>query len=292
MKRFRPRLTYANVVASLALFIAMGGAAVAAGLPKNSVGPNQLKKGAVTAKAIRKQAVTAGKIAPKAIVAGKLGPNAVLPGNLGAGIISTSKIAASAVTAEKIKNNVVTTNKLNNKAVTAAKIAEKGVATGNLAESAVTTGKLANGAVTTAKLAPEALNNVSPLKTGQTLRGVFDLGGYETATEATPPNGEPPVARGAISFPQILATNPTTVIIPKGGPTTAQCPGLGGGNTTPEAAAGVVCLYLTTETNLEGTATAALTQETNRLGVMLSAKAKKESKGDFVASGVWAVTAP
>ena len=49
MKRFRPRLTFANVIASLALFIAMGGAAVAAGLPKNSVGPSQLKKGAVTA---------------------------------------------------------------------------------------------------------------------------------------------------------------------------------------------------------------------------------------------------
>ena len=49
MKRFRPRLTYANVIASLALFVALGGSAVAAGLAKNSVGPNQLKKGAVTA---------------------------------------------------------------------------------------------------------------------------------------------------------------------------------------------------------------------------------------------------
>jgi hypothetical protein len=290
MKRFRPRPTYANVVASLALFIALGGAAVAAGLPKNSVGPKQIKRGAVTAKAIRKQAVTAGKIAPKAVVAGKLGPNAVLPGNLGAGIISTSKIAASAVTAEKIKNNVVTTNKLNNKAVTAAKIAEKGVATGNLAESAVTTGKLANGAVTAAKLAPEVLNNVSPLKTGQTLRGVFTLGGTESKAEAEA--GEtPPTARGAISFPQILAANPTAVVVEKG-KTTAQCPGLGNGSTTPEAAAGVVCLYLTTETNLEGAGPAAVTQETNRLGVMLGAKAKKESKGDFVAAGLWAVTAP
>ncbi len=50
MKRFRPRLTYANVIASLALFVALGGSAVAAGLAKNSVGPNQIKKGAVTAR--------------------------------------------------------------------------------------------------------------------------------------------------------------------------------------------------------------------------------------------------
>ncbi|HEX4304536.1 MAG TPA: hypothetical protein VHZ54_00730 [Solirubrobacterales bacterium] len=293
MKRFRPRLTYANVIASLALFIALGGAAVAAGLPKNSVGPNQIKKGAVTGKAIRKAAVTSGKIAPNAVVAGKIGPNAVLPGNLGAGIINTSKIAAGAVNAEKIANNVVTTNKLNNKAVTAAKIAEKGVATGNLAESAVTTGKLADGAVTAAKLNAEVLNNVNPLKSGQTLRGVFDLGGYETATEATPTTGEPPVARGAISYQQSLVNPPAPFVVPKGGPYPAQCPGLGGGETTPAAAPGWLCIYLTNESNLEGKGSEALgVDTTNRLGIGLSTKAKKESKGDYLAAGVWAVTAP
>jgi hypothetical protein len=286
MKRFRPRLTYANVIASLALFIALGGAAVAAGLPKNSVGPNQIKKGAVTAKAIRKQAVTAGKIAPKAVVAGKLGPNAVLPGNLGAGIIDTSKIAAGAVTAEKIKNNVVTTTKLNNAAVTSQKIAANGVATSNLAESAVTTAKLANASVTAAKLAPEVLNNISPLKTGQTERGVFNLGGTKEATKDAS-------AFGQVSFQQILAANPTAmVVVAKGATSAPQCPGLGGGNTTPEAAAGVVCLYLTTETNLEGVGSAALTTEGNRLGVNLTAKGKTAEAGNFVASGVWAVTAP
>jgi len=292
MKRFLPRLTYANVIASLALFIALGGAAVAAGLPKNSVGPKQIKKGAVTAKAIRSKAVTSGKIAPKAVTAGKLGPNAVLPGNLGPGIINTSKLAASAVTAEKIRNNVVTTNKLNNKAVTAAKIAEKGVATGNLAEGAVTTGKLADGAVTAAKLNGEVLNNVQPLKSGQTLRGVFDLGGYESKAEAEA--GEtPPVARGSLTFQQALLNTPAVSVVPKGGPYPAQCPGLGGGETTPAAASGWLCIYATTETNLEGTAPVALTIDSvNRLGIGLAAKAKKETKGDFLVAGVWAVTAP
>lgn len=292
MKRFLPRLTYANVIASLALFIALGGAAVAAGLPKNSVGPQQIKKGAVTAKALRKQAVTSGKIAPRAVTAGKLGPNAVLPGNLGAGIINTSKLAAGAVTAEKIRNNVVTTNKLNNKAVTAAKIAEKGVATGNLAEGAVTTGKLADGAVTAAKLNGEVLNNVQPLKSGQTLRGVFELGGTESKAEAEA--GEtPPVARGSVTFQQALLNTPAVSVVPKGGPYPAQCPSLGGGETTPAAAAGWLCIYATTETNLEGTAPVALTiDNVSRLGIGLAAKAKKETKGDYLVAGVWAVTAP
>jgi hypothetical protein len=293
MKRFRPRLTYANVIASLALFIALGGAAVAAGLPKNSVGPNQIKKGAVTPKALRKAAVTSGKIAPNAVVAGKIGPNAVLPGNLGPGIINTSKLAAGAVNAEKIANNVITTNKLNNKAVTAAKIAEKGIATGNLAESAVTTGKIADGAVTAAKLNGEVLNNVQPLKSGQTVRGVFDLGGYESATEATPTTGEPPVAHTAITYQQALVNPPAPFIVAKGGPYPAQCPGLGAGETTPAAAPGWLCVYLTTETNLEGTPGSALTADfANRLGIGLAAKAKKESKGGYLAAGVWAVTAP
>jgi|SRR5882757_8026101 len=286
MKRFRPRLTYANVIASLALFVALGGSAVAAGLAKNSVGPNQLKKGAVTGKAIRKQAVTAGKIAPKAVVAGKLGANAVLPGNLGAGIISTDKISASAVTAEKIKNNVVTTNKITNAAVNSQKIAAGGVGTSNLAEKAVTTAKLNDGAVTAAKLAPEVLNNVQTLKSGQTLRGVFSLGGTKAVTTKAS-------AFGAISFQQPLVASPVlTVIVPKGGPFTTQCPGLGGGGTTPEATGGVACVYLTAETNLEGVGPAAVTQETSRLGVNLTAIGKEADAGNFVASGVWAVTAP
>jgi hypothetical protein len=283
MKRFRPRLTYANVIASLALFVALGGSAVAAGLAKNSVGPNQLKKGAVSAPKLAKKAVTSGKIAPKAVTAGKLGPNAVLPGNLGAGIISTDKIAAGAVTAEKIKNNVITTNKITNAAVTSQKLAASGVATSNLAEKAVTTAKLNDGAVTSAKLAPEVLNNVNPLKSGQTLRGTFDLGGFNTTIKSV-------TERGAISLQQVLLNSPTVTVIKKGGPFTTACPGLGGGSTTPEATAGNLCVYLTTETNLDAT-TPLAAESTTRLGTGLVAKSAV-AEGEFAASGIWAVTAP
>lgn len=47
--RFRPRLTYANVVSTTCLFIVLGGGAYAATqLPQNSVGTKQLKQYAVT----------------------------------------------------------------------------------------------------------------------------------------------------------------------------------------------------------------------------------------------------
>lgn len=52
------KLTYANVVASLALFIALGGVSYAAvKLPKNSVGTKQIKKNAVTSAKIKNRSV-------------------------------------------------------------------------------------------------------------------------------------------------------------------------------------------------------------------------------------------
>jgi hypothetical protein len=52
----RRHLTYANVAATLALFLALGGAAYAATqLPRNSVGTRQLRKGSVTAAKIARR---------------------------------------------------------------------------------------------------------------------------------------------------------------------------------------------------------------------------------------------
>jgi hypothetical protein len=262
MKRFpRPKLSYANVIATLALFIALGGAAVAAGLPKNSVGPNQIKKGAVSAAKLKKSAVTAGKLAPQSVVAGKLGANAVLPGNLGNGVISTSKIAGGAVVASSIKNGVITTNKLGNESVTAA--------------------KLGKGSVTLAKLADEVSPLLGTLKTGQTLRGVFDLSGGGEATK----KGD--LSSDAVSF-QFPLLNPPAVTVLEPGQTSANCAGLGGGNNqTPAATNGNLCVYVTTTANAEPV----IAENNTRLGFGLVAKAKEDGKA-VSAYGQWAVTAP
>jgi hypothetical protein len=58
----RPRLTYANVMATVAVFIALGGSAYAFHLGKNSVGPKQLKKNAVTTAKVKNEAITAAKV--------------------------------------------------------------------------------------------------------------------------------------------------------------------------------------------------------------------------------------
>ena len=68
MNQIRKRLTYANVMSSIAVFLVLGGAtALAAGLAKNSVGSKQLKKNAVTAAKIKKNAITTTKIKKDAV---------------------------------------------------------------------------------------------------------------------------------------------------------------------------------------------------------------------------------
>jgi hypothetical protein len=58
-----PKLSYANVVSTICLFLLLGGAAVAATvLPKNSVGTKQLKNKSVTAAKIKDGAVTGSKV--------------------------------------------------------------------------------------------------------------------------------------------------------------------------------------------------------------------------------------
>lgn len=61
-RKFR-RPSHATVVAYLALFVALGGTAIATSqLGKNTVGPRQLKKNAVTTPKVKKEAITGAKI--------------------------------------------------------------------------------------------------------------------------------------------------------------------------------------------------------------------------------------
>lgn len=99
MKSIHKRLTYANVMATIAVFLVLGGgAAFAAGkLGKNSVGTKQLKSNAVTTAKIKKNAVTAKKIKNGAVTAAKIAAGAVGAGQLANGSVTTEKIAANAV---------------------------------------------------------------------------------------------------------------------------------------------------------------------------------------------------
>jgi hypothetical protein len=75
LKHLRNRLTYANVMSSIAVFLILGGGAALAakhGLSKNSVGTKQLKKNSVTTAKIKKGAVTGAKVKAGTITGDKV----------------------------------------------------------------------------------------------------------------------------------------------------------------------------------------------------------------------------
>ncbi|HEV7398958.1 MAG TPA: hypothetical protein VGN84_01690 [Solirubrobacterales bacterium] len=103
MKQIRQRLTYANVVSTLALILVVGGAtAIAARVPKHSVGPHQLKSNAVTTTKIKANAITTRKVKKNAITAIKIKDKAIKNEKLDDNAVTSAKIASNAVTGAKI----------------------------------------------------------------------------------------------------------------------------------------------------------------------------------------------
>jgi hypothetical protein len=68
MRTLRDKLTYANVISTLCLFLLLGGGAYAAiKVPANSVGTKQLKNSAVIGKKIKKGTIGADKLTSAAV---------------------------------------------------------------------------------------------------------------------------------------------------------------------------------------------------------------------------------
>jgi hypothetical protein len=96
MTKLRGALTYANVVATLALFLALSGGVVyaAATLGKNSVKSKNLAANAVKTRNLAKNAVKAKAIAPNAVTTAKLKKGAVTGGKVAKGTLTRSNLAA------------------------------------------------------------------------------------------------------------------------------------------------------------------------------------------------------
>jgi hypothetical protein len=117
MKRMFSNGRYANVTATLALIVALGGTSYAAVvLPRNSVGSKQLKKAAVTNSKLRTNAVTSatvrnGSLRAKDFKAGQLPAGPAGPAgaagatNIVSRRVPSAPVAAGAVGAVKMSCN-------------------------------------------------------------------------------------------------------------------------------------------------------------------------------------------
>jgi hypothetical protein len=82
VKQIRKRITYANVMSSLAVFLVLGGATAVAA---KKIGSNEIKGNSITTGKIKREAVAAAKIKKSAV--------------------TTAKIADDAVTGDKVKES-------------------------------------------------------------------------------------------------------------------------------------------------------------------------------------------
>jgi hypothetical protein len=99
MHHIRNKLTYANVMSSIAVFLVLGGATAfaASQVGRNSVGTKQLKRNAVTSAKLKRNAVTAPKIRAGSVTAAKIRN----------GVVGASKIKAGAITGQQLAANSV-----------------------------------------------------------------------------------------------------------------------------------------------------------------------------------------
>jgi len=106
MSKLRGRLSFANVMSVIAVFIALGGTSYAVSkLPKNSVGSKQLKKNAVKAVEIAKNAVGNSEIKRNAVTTDKVSDRSLTSSKLAPGAVTTSSLADAAVSKSKLASD-------------------------------------------------------------------------------------------------------------------------------------------------------------------------------------------
>jgi len=103
VQQIRKRLTYANVMSSIAVFLVLGGASAYAA---KKIGSHELRGGAVTTAKIKRNAITRSKVKASAISTAKIAPAAVTGAKLADDSLSPEKLAPGfiAPTAERLSH--------------------------------------------------------------------------------------------------------------------------------------------------------------------------------------------
>lgn len=109
-RSFRP--SPALVIACIALFAALTGSAIAAGVGKNTVRSPQIVDGTIRTVDLRDNAVAAGKIAPNAVDTTEIAENGVESSDVAPDTLAAGDLAAASVGSSEVADQSLTANDL------------------------------------------------------------------------------------------------------------------------------------------------------------------------------------
>jgi hypothetical protein len=262
MKSRRPRLTYANVVASIALFAALGGVSYAAtSLPKNSVGTDQ----------IQAEAVRTGKLAEDAVTASRLSQG-VREQIAAASVTPTATPTPSSVKHAETADRAATADTATS--ADTAKVAGSATTAGTAASADTAKDAEALGG----QPADHYLTADSVLQSGQT-----EAGDYIAAAD----NGQ--AGTVLVQFwphlPESLQEGHIKVIPEGGGPTT-ECPGPG------QAAPTYMCVYQSFNEGMMFESFISTMPGSIYAGPVSGVMTWRSNQSNGLLRGTWAYTAP
>jgi hypothetical protein len=218
-------LTYANVIATIALFVALGGASYAAtNLPKNSVGTKQIKNGAITAAKVRNGAITGAKIQ-----ASSLG---TVPSATHAATADSAAVATRATTADSAARAASADSAAHATSADTATSANRAdtASSATSADSAATATNAGNAAALGGVAAGQYVTATSVLPSGKTETGVFSAGGGPNGSFVPASVNFIPKAPTETAADHMVYSDQNTASAP-------HCPGVG------RADPGYLCAY-------------------------------------------------
>jgi hypothetical protein len=172
MRRLRSMLTYGNVTATLAVFLAMSGAAAAVTTaPTSSVVSSSIKDGEVRTPDLATGAATTAKLRDGAVNNAKIAANS----------IGSGKVVDGSLTGADVRDDSVSQNEL----------MASSVGTPQLLDNAVASAKIQPGAVTSREIADKTVGaqEVKGLTTATSPVGTSISPGHAGNAEVTCPNG-------------------------------------------------------------------------------------------------------
>jgi len=136
------RISPALVISCVALFLALGGSALAVGIAKNSVRSAQIVDGSVRSIDLRDNAVNAPKIAPDAVGSEEIAENAVESPEVAPEALTSQDLGAASVASSEVADQSLTASDLGPSSVAASELGTVTVRT-----NAAKVAKDANGSV-------------------------------------------------------------------------------------------------------------------------------------------------